>query len=64
MKQLWLLEIPAVRRYIAGVIDAMLGRRYSDGVSPPHRFQICIPLNNPYRLGYLDGMALAQLQNR
>jgi len=46
----------AERRFVQGFVDGFLRRAYNDGVCSRHRFQICIPLPDPYRLGFLEGL--------
>ena len=50
-------EHSAEGRYIRGVVDAYLGRSYNDGITQPHDFTVCIPSDDPYRLGFLEGKA-------
>ncbi len=51
-------------RYVAGVRDGFLGRDHDDGKCPRHRLIVFVPLDDKYRLGFLDGMALRTKEKR
>ena len=42
--------------YVRGFVDAYLNLAYHTELLN-HRFQICVPTSDPYRIGYLDGLA-------
>ena len=44
-------------RFAIGYGDGHHDFPYNDGTLPRHRFQVCIPVGDDYRDGYLAGLA-------
>ena len=49
--------------YLHGLVDCLLGRAYSDGATPPFRFEVFVPRSgrdfaSGYRNGWLAGRAI------
>jgi hypothetical protein len=43
-------------QYACGFKDAYLNQAYHEGLAH-HKFQVCVPTDDPYRLGFLRGLA-------
>jgi hypothetical protein len=44
-------------RYTQGYVDGYLANCHNDGKTPKHHLEVCVPLDDPYRIGFLEGRA-------